>query len=66
MRPGPLLDPKRIWGNDWTFTSMGGCVDADVAVIGAGPTGLTIANLLGTFGVSVVLVERSGRGSNVN
>jgi 3-(3-hydroxy-phenyl)propionate hydroxylase len=31
----------------------------DVAVIGAGPTGLTLANLLGRAGVSVVLVERN-------
>lgn len=31
----------------------------DVAVIGAGPTGLTLANLLGQAGVSVVLVERN-------
>src|SRR5918998_1386274 len=33
--------------------------DSDVAVIGAGPTGLTLANLLGAAGVSVVLVERN-------
>ncbi|NVO12478.1 MAG: bifunctional 3-(3-hydroxy-phenyl)propionate/3-hydroxycinnamic acid hydroxylase [Rhodoplanes sp.] len=31
----------------------------DVAVVGAGPTGLTLANLLGRAGVSVVLVERN-------
>jgi 3-(3-hydroxy-phenyl)propionate hydroxylase len=31
----------------------------DVAVLGAGPTGLTIANLLGQAGVRVVLVERN-------
>ena len=31
----------------------------DVAVLGAGPTGLTIANLLGQAGVSVVLIERN-------
>ncbi|WP_338664530.1 bifunctional 3-(3-hydroxy-phenyl)propionate/3-hydroxycinnamic acid hydroxylase [Pararoseomonas sp. SCSIO 73927] len=30
-----------------------------VAVIGSGPTGLTLANLLGRFGVAVLLVERN-------
>jgi 3-(3-hydroxy-phenyl)propionate hydroxylase len=33
--------------------------DCDVVVIGAGPTGLTLANLLGAAGVRVVLVERN-------
>lgn len=31
--------------------------DADVAIVGAGPVGLTIANLLGQQGVRVVLLE---------
>jgi 3-(3-hydroxy-phenyl)propionate hydroxylase len=30
-----------------------------VVIIGAGPTGLTLANLLGVYGVSVLLVERN-------
>jgi len=30
-----------------------------VIVVGAGPTGLTLANLLGTYGVQVLLVERN-------
>jgi 3-(3-hydroxy-phenyl)propionate hydroxylase len=30
-----------------------------VAIIGAGPTGLTLANLLGVYGVETVLVERN-------
>src|ERR687893_343490 len=34
-------------------------VDYDVAIIGAGPTGLTLANLLGAAGVRVALVERN-------
>ena len=33
--------------------------DCDVAVIGAGPTGLTLASLLGLAGVHVVLIERN-------
>lgn len=32
---------------------------ADVVIVGAGPTGLTLANLLGGMGVSVVLIERN-------
>lgn len=31
----------------------------DVAIVGAGPTGLTLANLLGLEGVSVLLLERN-------
>ena len=31
----------------------------DVVIIGAGPTGLTLANILGRAGRSVVLVERN-------
>ena len=31
----------------------------DVAIVGAGPTGLTLANLLGQEGVSVLLIERN-------
>lgn len=33
--------------------------DVDVAVLGAGPTGLTAANLLGRAGLSVAVVERN-------
>jgi 3-(3-hydroxy-phenyl)propionate hydroxylase len=35
--------------------------DFDVAVVGAGPTGLTLSNLLGRMGVRVLLVERNER-----
>lgn len=34
-------------------------LSCDVAVVGAGPTGLTIANLLGACGLRVVLLERN-------
>ncbi|MBP1861465.1 bifunctional 3-(3-hydroxy-phenyl)propionate/3-hydroxycinnamic acid hydroxylase [Rhizobium herbae] len=32
---------------------------ADIAIVGAGPTGLTLANLLGGMGVSTILIERN-------
>ena len=34
-------------------------LDYDVVVVGAGPTGLTCANLLGAYGVRTLLVERN-------
>ncbi len=34
-------------------------ITCDVAIIGAGPTGLTLANLLGQAGVDVALIERN-------
>ena len=34
-------------------------MDFDVAILGAGPTGLTLANLLGTMGIRTVLIERN-------
>lgn len=36
---------------------MTGTVDVDLLVIGAGPVGLTLANLLGRYGVCTVLIE---------
>ena len=30
-----------------------------VAIVGAGPTGLTLANLLGRYGIETVLLERN-------
>ncbi len=36
-----------------------GVFTCDVAIVGAGPTGLTIANLLGKAGVSVIVIERN-------
>ena len=32
---------------------------ADVAVVGAGPVGLTVANILGAAGIDTVIVERN-------
>ncbi|NTI78242.1 bifunctional 3-(3-hydroxy-phenyl)propionate/3-hydroxycinnamic acid hydroxylase [Agrobacterium rhizogenes] len=34
-------------------------IRADIAIVGAGPTGLTLANLLGGMGVSTILIERN-------
>jgi 3-(3-hydroxy-phenyl)propionate hydroxylase len=34
-------------------------IKAEVVIVGAGPTGLTLANLLGGMGVSVALIERN-------
>jgi 3-(3-hydroxy-phenyl)propionate hydroxylase len=34
-------------------------MEVEVVIVGAGPTGLTLANLLGGMGVSVALVERN-------
>ncbi|MGJ7530626.1 bifunctional 3-(3-hydroxy-phenyl)propionate/3-hydroxycinnamic acid hydroxylase [Variovorax sp. GB1P17] len=33
--------------------------DCDVLIVGAGPVGVTIANLLGTYGICTIVVERS-------
>ena len=38
------------------YASVANC---DVAIIGAGPIGLMLANLLGTAGVDVVVLERN-------
>ncbi|MFJ9377230.1 bifunctional 3-(3-hydroxy-phenyl)propionate/3-hydroxycinnamic acid hydroxylase [Streptomyces sp. NPDC101455] len=40
-------------------SSCAGPVKTDVLVVGAGPTGLTAAHLLGSLGVRVLLVERN-------
>ncbi|KAB2759870.1 bifunctional 3-(3-hydroxy-phenyl)propionate/3-hydroxycinnamic acid hydroxylase [Brucella anthropi] len=34
-------------------------LEVDIVIVGAGPTGLTLANLLGGMGVSVALIERN-------
>nr|WP_244456597.1 bifunctional 3-(3-hydroxy-phenyl)propionate/3-hydroxycinnamic acid hydroxylase [Agrobacterium pusense] len=34
-------------------------MQVEVAIVGAGPTGLTLANLLGGMGISVALIERN-------
>ncbi len=34
-------------------------VHTDILVVGAGPTGLVLSNLLGSYGINSVLVERN-------
>ena len=41
-----------------TYSNEGDELSADVIVVGAGPTGLTLANYLGLFGVNVLVVEQ--------
>ena len=40
------------------LTSTDDAVAAEVIIIGAGPVGLTLANLLGVYGVSAIVLER--------
>ncbi|MFI9832782.1 FAD-dependent monooxygenase [Streptomyces sp. NPDC051913] len=53
----PQPEPER------RFTSATS-VQPDVLVVGAGPTGLTAAHLLGSLGIRVLLVERNPTTSN--
>jgi 3-(3-hydroxy-phenyl)propionate hydroxylase len=39
---------------------MDGAMDAEVIIVGCGPVGLTLANLLGRYGVRTHVVERNG------
>src|SRR5262249_44962278 len=39
-------------------TDRPACIDTDVAIIGAGPVGLMIANILGLQGVHVTVIEK--------
>lgn len=41
-----------------TTRPLSAAFDADVAIVGAGPVGLTIANTLGLYGVRVLLIEK--------
>lgn len=41
-------------------------IDADVLIIGAGPTGLTLATALATRGVRTLLVDRQAAGANTS
>lgn len=45
-------------------TVRGDAERVQVVVVGGGPTGLTVANLLGTMGISVLLVEKHASTSN--
>lgn len=44
-----------------TLRREGDEFDADVVIVGAGPVGLTLANLLGQHGVKTIVVERNPR-----
>lgn len=35
------------------------CADCEVLIVGAGPTGLTLANLLGAYDLSAIVIERN-------
>ena len=37
---------------------MSSCQDFDIAIVGAGPVGTFLANMLGTAGLDVLLVDR--------
>ncbi len=50
-----------MWRNAWKKTSVpeaGGARVFDVAIVGYGPTGATLANLLGSAGLSVLVIEK--------
>src|SRR5215470_12715059 len=54
----PAFDPAAGNGRAHPFETSRQPVAADVAIIGAGPVGLMIANMLGLQGVRVVLIEK--------
>jgi glycine/D-amino acid oxidase-like deaminating enzyme len=70
MRVDPMDDPKQIAESYWTFTApplpdiddFGGSERADVAVIGAGYTGLSTALHLAERGVDVLVVDANEPG----
>ncbi len=50
-----------MWRNAWKKTSVpeaGGARVFDVAIVGYGPTGTALANLLGSAGLSVLVIEK--------
>ncbi|WP_244817491.1 bifunctional 3-(3-hydroxy-phenyl)propionate/3-hydroxycinnamic acid hydroxylase [Caballeronia sp. Lep1P3] len=54
----PAFDPAAGNGRAHPSKTSQQTIHADVAIIGAGPVGLMIANILGLQGVRVVLVEK--------
>src|SRR5436190_13218772 len=74
MRRHPCaLDADRTSGRrcrsasarEWRAMSSVGTTEADVIVVGAGPTGLMLAGDLATAGVRTTIVERRAEGSNL-
>jgi 3-(3-hydroxy-phenyl)propionate hydroxylase len=54
----PAFEPAAGLGRAHPHETTPRSIDADVAIIGAGPVGLMIANILGLQGVRVVVVEK--------
>lgn len=56
-----MKNGKQTSPNAWKKTSVpepGGTAVFDVAIVGYGPTGATLANLLGSAGLSVLVIEK--------
>ena len=49
-----------------TFASTDSGIDTDVLIVGAGPTGLTLATALAARGVRALLVDRQAAGANTS
>ena len=65
-----MKETPSLWADTFTtapsYAALGANVDADVAIVGGGITGLTAAHLLAASGKRVVLVEARRLGSGVS